>query len=253
MKVSTILPTDYLDLVKNDDYHLCLAQSIGVDTRYTEFYCEQIQRGHFVILDNGAAEGSVASIEELYEKAVDMEASELVLPDVFFESGATAAAAEYALNYLTKNRYLGGVMAVPQGRSLLQWVQCAVEITKMGVNSLGIPKNLVHSLGPRGRYMAILSLTSTLKVLKLTRPQLHLLGCWTDPREVGIIHGANLGVRGVDSRLPYLYAAEGWLLDPDEHPKPPKKEMDFSDSSVDSDLLWRNIKRWKGYCYGKLQ
>lgn len=252
MKVATILPTAYLSMVQDDDYHLCLAQLIDTDEQYTTFYTRAAQDGKFVILDNGAAEGIVAPIEELYEKSLQINASELVLPDVFFNSNGTIAAVHGAMDYLTKVGYKGRVMAVPQGRSLREWLVCALEIMHMGVHTIGVPKNLVHTEGPEGRYKAIGGLLHLRRLVNNIMIEVHLLGCWTDPREVGMIYNF-CDVRGVDSRLPYLYAAEGWLLDPDKYDKPPKKNIDFGENVVDRDLLWQNIKRWRGYCLNELQ
>lgn len=244
MKVATIVPTAYLHLVQNDNYHLCLAQAIGADGRYTDFYRTAAASGDHVILDNGAAEGYMPSIEELYEKALLINASEMVLPDKFFAMRDTLRATDNAINYLEKAGYKKPRMAVPQGRSLVEWYDCALEMSEW-VDCLGIPKNLVFLDGPYGRLKAITALR-----LAGVEVDMHLLGCWEDPREVGMLFEHAGRIRGVDSRIPYLYASEGRSLLPGS--KPAKRTIDFDDTSVSVTLLQDNISRWKEYCHGKL-
>lgn len=252
MKIATIVPTKYLYLVQNDSYHLCLAQMIGEDEKYTDFYASQIKQGRFVILDNGQAEGFSPEIVELYEKAKLIGATEIQLPDRFFEAEDTVRASYKAMEYLW-GRWNGEIMAVPQGRDLKEWTECARALLELPITSLGIPKNLVHTLGPYGRIKAIL------KLQQLSDPVnvgLHLLGCWEDPREIGYIHrltevGGLTSIRGVDSGIASIYAAEGRLLDPKKYPKPSKK-VRFEYTDMNESLLEHNIKRWRAYCYDAL-
>lgn len=254
MQVATIVPTKYLYMVLPDDYHLCLAQLIGEDQGYTAFYKAKAKTGDFVILDNGAAEGYLPEVSELYEKAMLIGAQEIQLPDVFFDSTGTLALTFKGLNYLKRKKWHGSIMVVPQGRYLHEWVDCAKEMCSWDTKlCIGVPKNLVHTIGANGRLRVLQEL-----FIQLRDPcPIHLLGCWTDPREVGEIYdwfkfmSLEPLLRGVDSRLAYLYAYEGWELDPDVNAKPPRKEIDFSDSSTNEELLEHNIRLWQEYCRGE--
>lgn len=254
MQIATIVPTKYLYMVEADDYHLCLAQLIETDPSYTSFYKAKADTGSFVILDNGAAEGHLPETSYLYEKALKINANEVQVPDVFFQKDETLKLAFKGVNFLKKKKWPGTIMVVPQGRYLHEWVDCAKEMCGWDSDiCIGVPKNLVHTIGHRGRLEALQELFLQMTYLK----PIHLLGCWTDPREVGEIYKwfqeQTIGncLRGVDSRLAYLYAYEGWELDPDMHDKPPRKDIDFSDSSTNEELLEHNIKLWREYCYGE--
>jgi len=249
MRVATILPSAYLHLTETDDYHLCLAQAIGVDERYTAFYKRIAAEDKFVILDNGAAEGELPTIEELYDKAIMLGASEIILPDVMFDTKATLEEGYKAIDYLSKKKHYFEVMAVPQGKTLEDWMSCALEMLKWPITSVGIPKNLVRTGGYFGRLRA---LKTFLKLKSARGVGIHLLGCWEDPREVAIINSIIEGIRGVDSRMPYLYAAEGKVLDPDTHEKPKSMDFDSTDATVSHSLLESNIARWRRYCSGDL-
>jgi hypothetical protein len=248
MEVATIVPTAFLPLVQDDNYHLCLAQLIDEDEAYTSFYTHAAEDGKFIILDNGAAEGFMPPIKELYEKALMINASELILPDKFFDTRGTLAASQTAMNFLKRKGYEGSVMAVPQGKSLQDWVDCALEMSSWGVECIGAPKNLVHVGGPYGRLKALESFRERSNI----EVDVHLLGCWQDPREIHLIYRRIKGIRGVDSRMSYLYTSENLQLDPRLYEKPSKKDIDFSDTAVDKELLRENIERWRGYCYGWL-
>lgn len=251
MKIATIVPTAYLDLVQNDDCHLCLAQLIGKDKEYTTFYERAANAGKFVILDNGAAEGYMPKIEALCEKALALKASELVLPDKFFDTKKTLEATHDAIDFLVGESYGGRLMAVPQGRTLKEWFKCAVEMLRWPVDTIGIPKNLVSIDGPFARVKAVSGLRDFADVSR--QFDIHLLGCWEDPREVGLVFKNTEDVRSVDSRMAYLYASQRLLLNPKLYAKPQKKDIDFSDNSTSKELLSTNIERWRGYCYGKLR
>lgn len=257
MEIATIVPSNYLHLVKDDYYHLCLAHLIGKDEEYTLFY-QDMKCGpdsKFIIMDNGVAEGETLDIEEIYYKASVVMADELVLPDVFLDGPATVKSSLAALNLLEEFNYKGRIMAVPQGCDYDEWLRCATTLLKDGrIHTLGIPKNLVKLKGNLGRLRAIMDLNL---IRMIDNVSIHLLGCWTDPREVGMIYrnirsvSPGVTIRGVDSGIATIYAQEGLPLIPDKHPKP-KRIVDFAGKDLDEDLLYQNINIWKRCCFGEL-
>lgn len=248
MKVATILPTKYLHLIKDDDYHMCLAHLIGKDKEYTEFYktmCADPDK--YVIMDNGLIEGDPRPIEELVEKALMIGATEIILPDVFKDTEATLEAACYAMEYLEAyGRDLPfKVMAVPQGSTIEEWLYCAEQMIEWDIDCLGIPKVLVAINGRDGRLDALQRLGNKLRGLDI-----HLLGCWTNALELTLIakaeyEGIIRPIRGVDSALAYYYTKEGLLLNQCDKPS---GYVNFADKSLDEDLLKRNIEMWKDAC-----
>lgn len=242
MKVATILPTAYLEMIRDDDYHMCLAHLIGNDPVYTDFY-KQIGKedGKYLIMDNGVIEGDCRPIDEIVRKALSVQADEIILPDVFRDTEATLKSSYDALRYVRGNFPLR-VMVVPQGNSLDEWLGCALAMIDWDIDCIGIPKVLVHLAGRDGRLEALKMLGNRLRGLDI-----HLLGCWTTPLEITTISRAVydkhiLPVRGVDSAIPYMYTKKGILLCDDDKPH---ITVDFQDTRVDYSLLERNVRLWK--------
>lgn len=247
MKVATIVPTPHLDLVQTDDYHLCVVPELRKEGEYLEFYKQQAQQGKFVIVDNGAADGGTASIQEVYEYAVEIGASELQLPDVFFDKHNTLCKMYESLNYLAGRDIKCGIQVVPQGKSFEEWIDCAQEMLRHpGITCIGVPKNLIKIAGALGRLRAIRWLVEHTNIDGVN---LHLLGCWDDPREIGVIYRMAKGripLRGVDSGIAAIYAQAQRPLDPTRYLKP-NQPVDF-EREVCEELLQYNIKQWKEAC-----
>ena len=98
------------------------------------------------------------------------------------------------------------MMAVPQGNTMEEWLQCACEIIGnfRDIKVIGIPKVLVDIAGRDGRLYAIKELSARSPMLK--HKEIHLLGCWKTPLEVLMIDKASRAgqipmVRGVDSAI----------------------------------------------------
>lgn len=257
MQIATIVPTIALDLVENDEYHLCLVQELRKRGKYFEFYKRMAQEGKFVIVDNGAAEGETASIEEVHELAVEIGASEVQLPDVFFDARRTLDESRKGLEYLHKKGWKGKIMAIPQGSDLLAWEACLEELVYLeGVTTIGLPKNLVLLGGDNARLKILVRWMIGLIIAR--EVDAHLLGVWKDPREITKITtliGILKFIRGVDSGIAAIYTQAGLLLDPEKHEKPGKNQayLNFDSHDIDLGLLWRNIRRWRGYCEAKLR
>lgn len=250
MQVATILPQQYLSLIRQENYHMCLANLIGTPgmEAYTEFYTEQgFNKNSYLIMDNGLIEGNPRPIEELIHKAQYLHADEFILPDVFRDSKATLEAIQAAYE-LGKNSGIK-MMAVPQGNTLNEWLSCACEIIGnfREINVIGIPKVLVDIAGRDGRLIAINLLAEQSPVLR--HKEIHLLGCWQTPLELLFIDKAQRKgiipkVRGVDSAIPYVYARAGIRLDSDD--RPDSNPIDFMNGTIKSrGLLKRNIDMWK--------
>jgi hypothetical protein len=249
MKLATILPTKFLSYTKEDDYHMALAHLVGKDAEYTEFYKKVAADGAYVILDNGVIEGDQQDIATICERAKSIGASEIILPDVFKNMGETLDASFEALQFVRKFYPELKIMAVPQGLTVAEWVECAEEMLTWEIDAIGVPKVLVHLDGRDARLHAIASITKTLKVLRAKGKEVavHLLGCWTTPLELTIIEmaarsGTIYPVRGCDSSLPYVYTIKGLKIDEDDRPN---MAMDFEHLDIDEELLAENIKLWK--------
>lgn len=259
MKVATIVPQQFLDMTRADDYHMCLAHLIdqpGYEP-YTHFF-KQIGRLPYnhLIMDNGLIEGRPQPIEVLVDRALLVDADELVLPDVFRDRAKTYAAVVDALNNPVINKLRGkaGFMAVAQGATLEEWVESAKDLMKLPIRSLGVPKVLCSLPGgttPTGWL-------NRLDVLKAIEPYrqnnniaIHLLGCWDTPLEAKMIskaeaEGVISPIRGIDSALPYVFTRAGMKMSEGE--RPDSSPIDFAMGGVDRKLLKYNIGMWRYEC-----
>lgn len=256
MKVATILPQPYLELVQEDKYVLALAHLLGKPgmERYTDYFLNKgrHEEDAFVILDNGLIEGNPRPIEELVVIALTLNASELVLPDVFRDKQGTLDAIAHACAYLdtptvSKTINKMGFMAVPQGANLEEWLDCAEILLKNPrITCLGIPKVLVSIVGRDGRYLALKELVARVGTIE---KDIHLLGCWTTPLEVltlakGVSSGDLPAIRGVDSGISYVYARVGMRLNEDD--RPDDRPINFEEGSeINPKILAWNVDYWK--------
>ncbi len=251
MKVATILPVPMLFMAEGDNYHLCLTHLVQQSKEYADFFERQSRRGAFVIIDNGAAEGTVQPIQRVVDAAYRVQARELVLPDEIYDMKKTLLLAEDALDYL---HYLGDgprVMGVPHGETFDEWKKCARELAVMGVHTLGISKFITPKYGVDARFHAVRFILECL-IPHFPRLSIHLLGCWNHPREIGTIvqnldHPA---IRGTDSAIAYVYTAGGVQLRRVE--ERPEIEIDFLNGTVEDFLLQYNKDAWREFCCGTL-
>lgn len=248
MKAATIVPQPYLHLIANDDYFMVLAHLVNKEgfEPYTEFYREMGQDPRrFLILDTGLIEGDPRPIEELVEKAAYLHADEMVLPDVFMNKDETLRESHEALAYVESVYPEIRLMAVPQGQSLDEWLECAKEMLTWPVHTIGIPKVLTKLAGRDGRLMALEAIQEW-----LGDKDVHMLGCWESPLELKLIENQvrakNIKpVRGVDSAIAYVYARAGLRISEAERPA---GAIDFSAKDADEELLRYNIELWKSEC-----
>lgn len=253
MKLATILPQSYINLALDDTYHMALAhliQAEGMD-RYTQFFKEQGNRAEsYVIMDNGLIEGNARPIMELIDKAAYINANEIVMPDAWQDKNKTLHLLDEAYGVLYHNNIEIGTMAVPQGATYEEWMDCAVRILKdFPITCLGIPKMLISIAGRDGRLKVIKDLWANHAEL-LVGKGIHLLGCWQTPLELTFIAKAVESqlipdVRGVDSVIAYNFTRAGLKLN--EADRPDNDPIDFKDGQLaieQNTLLRYNLDFW---------
>jgi len=191
-------------------FHLMLAH---VDhPSYDEVYRNARSRGDYIVMDNGAAENAPVSIETLINRAVDVSADEVVLPDVFFDCYGTLAVVNNALNQVQEYDLNFKFMAVVQGKSRedIRTILRAYENTS-GIRVLGIPRHWIDTLDAISARVQILNLIEQRRLHE--KFEVHLLG--TSPLwggELEYVSSNYPWVRSVDSSLPYNYAMDGKYL-----------------------------------------
>lgn len=253
MKMASIVPQNFLELTAEADFHMALAHLIGLPEfeTYTRFFKER-KPGSFCIMDNGVIEGNPMPIDIIIDRALMIDADEIVLPDAYKDVKETIYMIGEAIKRLQlrfgNHNWPFKLMAVPQGHDYNSWMVCAGEIINKYseyIDTIGIPKHLIETMENRdARLYAISDLADE---LDLEGFDIHLLGCWKTPLEVLTIakaseQGIIPKVRSCDSAIPYVYARNGLRFSDDD--RPDKDPIDFKKGYCNAMLLAYNILSW---------
>ena len=230
MKYALITPPwgFFLQETYNFGYHFVLAQYLN-DPAYAEHYKRLAQRGHFILMDNGAAElGEGIPDDELMRAADALGADEVVMPDVLDNTKATLER-----TYAAHKRFPECMRAMcPQGTTWDEWEYCATVMLDMGCATLCVAKRYEALPGGRAR---------ALRIIESNRWHLdhniHLLGCYHDPlKEIKAARKVAPWVRGIDTAAPIAFAQhERTFEETDEH-----FSLDW-EGSMDYDAVISNI------------
>ncbi len=206
-KVAHIVPVSHLADTVGNQYHMCLAHLVEC-TEYREHFAEMARKGRFVLMDNGAAEGSQLSFDKLFEMYEQINPTEIVLPDTLYEPGSTIEKTRKFLVEMDNRGVRYRTMAVPQGRTFEEWCACATIFVKdTRISSIGVSKFLNIATGDRYvRFEACKYLDKLIRQYGRKDLEVHLLGCDEGPSIVKMIHQAFPFVRGCDSAFAYLCA-----------------------------------------------
>jgi hypothetical protein len=253
LRVATILPIPMMHLAKRDDYHMCLAHLVESSHTYREFFRVQAGRGAFVLMDNGVVEtGESLPFTRLLSLARGIRATQMTLPDRIYDSAATLRMHKDAVE-TSRSTDRGwceaSYMAIPQGRTLNEWVDCATRMVDRaddwGLRAIGITKFLEGMI--RRRSDAILRVPGLIE----SDLDIHLLGTLgDDPSEIYWTSAEVPDrIRGVDSGAAAIWTQAGMLLGDCDRPD---IGMDFEPKQIDVDLLRKNLCRWACYArYGR--
>lgn len=251
MKCAIITPHSMLEL-SSPDYHLVLAQELlkealqEADQRpYTDFFAEA--QG-YKILDNGAAEGeTISDPGQLLGCARQINADEIVVPDVIGDAMATAATVKLFEKHTLPDEF--NYMAVVQGstmQEILRMVQLYEELE--WITTIALPRHLLKTFGDDIRmHLARIIQNET----RFKKENIHCLGAGSWTQEVRALARQDL-VRGMDTSLPINF---GLLGHPVTDDLIIKRQPDyFSRTLTRTDPLWRlisdNVRTylgWAGY------
>ena len=228
-RVAHIVPVPHLKDTKDLQYHMCLAHLVNND-EYREHFAKMAAEGRFVLMDNGAAEGSQLQAGALVEMYQQINPTEIVLPDTLYEPGSTIQKTRNFLMILDDSG-LGKKyrkMAVPQGKTLREWEACArIFVKDTRIDSIGISKFLNVATGDRYvRFAACACLKRLIIEYGRYDLEVHLLGCDEGPLVVKMCHEAYPFVRGCDSAFAYLQAQAGKMMTLTDD-KRPEGTIDF--------------------------
>ena len=229
MKLAFISSPHFLELCSLGDIEMCLAPLVMNDRRpdlgYGLYYKQAAADGRFVILDNGAAEGALMSSSDLLDLVDHIRPAEVVAPDIIYDGLATITAVLEFLEVLGTRRLRNGrsrvgVMAVPQGSTRAEYMNCAAVLEMFpAVTALGLSKlSTARCFGNDDTPLVIARTRAVDALSRLTTKPLHLLGGdWSLPWEVAChaSGGDAPQLRSNDSSFVYWYSREGAVLTPE--------------------------------------
>lgn len=245
MRAALIPPKGYYwTATQYSDYHLALAQILDEEYRLT--YSTTTFNYDFIIIDNGAAEGNAVDDETLLYRAAQIGANEIVLPDVMKDMKGTI---DRVTQFLHANAFIDeNLMGVVQGTTMTEVEACiAFYVTNHRINTLGIPRHLITTLGDEHARTHILQHIQD----KYFEMPVHLLGTNTEwKEEVRDVALTFPWVRGVDSSMPYNYTLAG--VDLNDAGVINRPEGYFERTwVVDEELLESNILTFKEWARGE--
>lgn len=229
--------------------------------RYSTFYLNRRRAGDFVILDNGAAEGvDFSDPKRLTKLASDIEANEIIVPDVMGDTVGTISRAKGFAPYAAPEyKY----MAVLQGSTQQEVLRCLgffdTAPDMQYITCIGIPRHLNDIHRTFRLELAEFLIANAFH----TRFQFHFLGASSWIREIAaltaIVEGyetANwdsVGFRGHDTSLPIYMGLAEKLVTTDTYTPRPKtffetvsvtdKARECVRSNIDTYLVWANSPR----------
>lgn len=208
MKYAAILPPHGLRVLERVGlgYHLVLAQELMRSEEYRKYYRALGRLGHFIIIDNGAAERDTPPFSKVVQLAAYVQASEIVMPDTVLDWEATVGNFTDEALALVPSRKR---MIVPQGSNIEEWFLCLdamLDKCKFSIESIGLSK--YHEGVFLGGRAAVLARLLDEYGPLLEHIHIHILGIATgDPyAEVAALHAVFPGIRGVDTAAPVAWA-----------------------------------------------
>lgn len=243
MKIATITPISHLNLIKNDDYMMCLAH-LCRDKTYADFYRDASDRGAYVLLDNGVVETRTPMpSEQILHHAGRTHSDEFILPDTLYDREQTITKGLAGIRVARDQGWTGKLMAVPQGKDVTDWSWCLQSMLEWDIDSIGISRFV-------SRYF--LDRTEALQYARNlidSDLEIHLLGCHGDPLEIWYADQKFPGrIRGCDSGIASIYTQENLHMSDGE--VKPDVELDFK-GNLPVSLLKENIAYWEARCRGE--
>lgn len=190
-------------------YHLVLSQYCN-DPTYAGYYLDKALAGHFIMVDNGAAElGQSIPFDAVVDVANMLGADEIAMPDALDKSHETLSLTSSALE---KVPALSRIM-IPQGETWDEWSFCAETMLRWGCGTIAVAKRYERLPGGRKHAVSLLAGMSG-----IANVHIHFLGCFQDPiKEIYEARSATLPVRGIDTAAPFAYSQHGIAIDSGQH------------------------------------
>jgi len=252
MRVAIIAPPRLLHLSEATNYHLGLVQLVKTDKVYREWHRTQAEAGHYVILDNGAAEGVVPpSPPILLRWAREIKANEVVAPDALCDFRGTLSLTEqFITEALIRQSFNGNFMLVPHGQDYTEWLYCFRRMRELWSGPrfiYGISRAVERRWDfPVRRSEIVMRLVRD----GLLRPleQVHLLGVGNSLVDIELLADSPY-VRGIDTSLPIVAAQHGVDLSNLRGVDLQRLRYDPFESRISDELAHNNIAFFRGLCH----
>lgn len=254
MQVALIPPTGLETWALRSGFHLTLPHMFS-NLDYRATYIRAAQRGDYIVLDNGEAEGVRVTGLNLRKMALEVEANEVVAPDIIGDKAKTCAAVHQFFRHAEgeTSKEVDAVvryMAVVQGQNMAELKACVeyyAGIPKIRV--LGIPRHLLVTIEQSS---VRIDLANWIRDFHFGRFEIHLLG--TSPSWIQEVRYASKyapHIRSVDTSMPFNYAIAGIPIQHDTRKTIPRPLTYFTKdhSTLDTSLIKYNVDRlleWAG-------
>ena len=234
-EIMHIVPSDILNEIEDRNMYMALTNVAINDKNYLDFYKKQVEKGKFVLLDNGTGDLDFQSMDKVLQIAKQLNPSEIILSDILGSCNQTLEQSEKSKKYFRENGYTGQFMFVPQGETFEQWCECYDKFDKTDVSTIGISKFVTEFWKDDN------AREKCLEYINGAYP-VHLLGCWKNINEVSQCVKKFDNVRSSDSAICYIYAMNDMHVGDQDRPS---KKIDFHHSVLNEqqlEILRDNIK-----------
>lgn len=196
-----IVKSNCLNLIENYPYQMCLAGIALNNKTYLNFYKKQVEKGHYVIMDNGLYEDNVPSYLDLISLYNYVKPREIIIEDNWNPS-KNVEKAEYFINHvLNKLNYDYNTMIIPHGKDndeLLSNLKVLLSKYSHFINCIGIPKKNINSELIKNIELILSSGNGQFDHIRI-----HILGMHKNLNVVKLSDK----IRGFDSSIAYIYSS----------------------------------------------
>lgn len=265
MKICHIVPADYIEVCNQDSsMHLLITQEVLKNKKYQKVYREKGLKGAFIIMDNGAFEyRKPAPLDDVIEAVKLVYASEMVLPDCYFDGENTVKCVVNALEELEKRSYRPeSLMAVPQGKTEREYMKCFAELLSIDeIDTIGFSYGAINKAFEHFHLPLCFLRPTVISYLnqnmfpdfdlRSSNKKFHCLGIGGHPIEINYLKRFRF-IRSVDSSKAFVCAVHG--IDVKETLPAdyiiPERPDDYFNIQVSEDvveLALKNIETMKEY------
>ena len=237
MKVANIMPIPLLKKYGHmTTYHMVLSHLAQNNSEYAAFYQKRAEQGDYIITDTSVIElKNPLTLKEQIPIATKIGASELICANYPLDKEKTLASTSNELAMVARNCPFK-IMAVVQGRTFKDLVQCYIELCKFPqIDTIGFSTTMSIWMKPSVDRFFFTTYLMNNGLLDRSK-EYHLLGTTNDPTEI-LRQSKYKWIRGVDSRLAVIQGLQNKTLN---EPRELRKFDFYSDK--DTPLVLENIK-----------